>query len=200
MRKICFLDRDGTLNKDIGYLHEPDKVELIGGIKGALKALKTMGYEFIIITNQSGIARGMFGWAELTATNREIFRQCDIEPLDVFVCPHLPDGGVEKYAVQCTCRKPHSGLFEQALERYPDIDMAQSIMIGDSVRDCDAAFNMDLRSFLLWDKEDPKPDVPEKCQVFKKPWDVVMQLVFEDDRDDCEVVHSADDCTCGRAF
>jgi D-glycero-D-manno-heptose 1,7-bisphosphate phosphatase len=136
-----FLDRDGTLNVDHGYVHEIDNFEFIDGTIEALQTLKKMGYALVLVTNQSGIARGMFTedqftqlteWMDWSLADREV----DLD--GIYFCPHLPDAPVEAYRQQCDCRKPQPGMLLSA-QQHLDIDMASSYMVGDKIEDMQAA-------------------------------------------------------------
>jgi len=132
--KTIFLDRDGVINKDIGYLHKIDEFEFIDGIFEICDYLSHMDYKIIIITNQSGIARGYFkenDYHNLTDWMLEEFKKKDIEILDIFYCPHGPES-------ECECRKPKPGMFNAAKYKH-NINMFDSWAIGDSERDITAA-------------------------------------------------------------
>lgn len=160
--QVCFLDRDGVLNVDIGYAAKISDLQLVTGVHEFLKELYRRSYQFIVITNQSGIARGYYGFPELIAFNQALFNLLPIPILDVFVCPHHIDGIVADYAIDCDCRKPKPGLFYQAFRKYPQIERTTSFMVGDSLRDCQAAASAGLASFLLSDKEGLM--LPENCR------------------------------------
>jgi D-glycero-D-manno-heptose 1,7-bisphosphate phosphatase len=132
-----FLDRDGTLNVDHGYVHEIDNFQFIDGTIEALQELKKMGFALVVVTNQSGIARGMFTedqfmtlteWMDWSLADRDV----DLD--GIYFCPHHPEGSVEAYRQQCDCRKPQPGMLLSAQEEL-DIDMASSYIVGDKVED-----------------------------------------------------------------
>ena len=132
-----FLDRDGTLNVDHGYVHEIDNFQFIDGTIEALQELKKMGFALVVVTNQSGIARGMFTedqfmtlteWMDWSLADRD----ADLD--GIYFCPHHPEGSVEAYRQQCDCRKPQPGMLLSAQEEL-DIDMASSYIVGDKVED-----------------------------------------------------------------
>ena len=132
MNKAVFLDRDGTLIVDADYLSDPNKVELIPDTAEPLRELRRKGYLLIIITNQSGIARGMFTENVMNAVNRkvcELFRAEGVEFDDILFCPHAPEDN-------CECRKPSPKLIEDAAKKF-NIDLAKSAMIGDKVSDAE---------------------------------------------------------------
>lgn len=142
VNKALFLDRDGTINVDTGYTYRIDDFRLIDGIIDLCRVAVNAGYKIIVVTNQSGIARGYFScddFAVITAYMKKLFLQEGIEITDVFFCPELsgPD------------RKPESGLFFKAKNKY-DLDMAQSVSVGDRERDIEAALNAGVgKNFLL---------------------------------------------------
>jgi histidinol-phosphate phosphatase family protein len=121
-----FLDRDGTLITDSGYLSDPAQVELLPGVAAALRALASDGFALVVITNQSGIGRGLYAQCDFLAVQAELERQLDREGVHfdlVLHCPHMADAG-------CQCRKPGTALYREATARL-DIDLARSWFIGD---------------------------------------------------------------------
>jgi len=132
--KVFFLDRDGVINKEVNYLYKKENFIFIDGLFKALNQVSNLGFKLIIITNQSGISRGLYSKEEfetLTSWMIREFKKNDIDILDVFYCPHGPEDN-------CNCRKPKPGLFIQATNKY-DINISESWMIGDSERDIIAA-------------------------------------------------------------
>jgi len=147
--KAVFLDRDGTINYDPGYLNNPDDVFLIEGVGEALRILKNAGYLLLVVSNQSGIARGLITEEEVLAVNNRIndlLRKYHGVSIDhFFYCPHHEDFSDPE---DCNCRKPATGMFDQAQQKY-DIDISRSWMIGDSVADIVAAANLGIPSILV---------------------------------------------------
>ncbi|QLK62298.1 D-glycero-beta-D-manno-heptose 1,7-bisphosphate 7-phosphatase [Enterobacteriaceae bacterium Kacie_13] len=136
-----FLDRDGTLNVDHGYVHEIDEFQFIDGVIDACLKLKEMGFLLVLVTNQSGIARGKFTedqfmtlteWMDWSLADRGV----DLD--GIYFCPHHPDGSVKEFTQICDCRKPMPGMFLTAKEEL-NIDMASSYMVGDKLEDMQAA-------------------------------------------------------------
>lgn len=132
-----FLDRDGTINVDHGYVHESDNFQFIDGVIDAMAKLKEMGYALVLVTNQSGIARGMFTedqfmhlteWMDWSLADRGV----DLD--GVYYCPHHPEGTVEEFRQVCDCRKPQPGMLLSAKEEL-NIDMSASYIVGDKIED-----------------------------------------------------------------
>ncbi len=139
-----FLDRDGTLNPDPGYIRSPDQFELFPGVAEALARLKQAGARLIVVTNQSGIARGLLSVHDLDAVHLKLKTLLDAAgaSLDaIYVCPHHPDD-------RCLCRKPNRGMIDQAL-RERQIDLSRSYLIGDHMRDMELAKRAGIRSILV---------------------------------------------------
>ena len=132
--KTIFLDRDGVINQEISYLHKIEDFKFIEGVFNACQYIESLGYEIIIVTNQSGISRGYYSETDFQIITRwmiDQFKKNSIDIMDVFHCPHSNDSN-------CNCRKPKPGMLLNAKRKY-NIDMAESWMIGDSERDIIAA-------------------------------------------------------------
>lgn len=142
--KVAFLDRDGVINEDLGYVHKIEDFHFIRGCIDALKVLQKKGFALIIVTNQSGIGRGYYSeqdYQQLTAWYRNELSKSGVVITDVFHCPHSPNE-------QCDCRKPKAGLFIQAAEKY-SINFYQSLMVGDKVSDIEAANAVGIQQTYL---------------------------------------------------
>lgn len=147
-RAAVFLDRDGTLNVDKGYVHRIEDWEWIPGAIGAITALKKAGFLVIVITNQAGIARGYYDEADMnnlhTIINMELQRHG--ATIDGFYhCPHHPEFGEVR---ECECRKPMPGLIYEASQDF-DIDLGCSWLIGDKTSDIQAGLAAGVRSILV---------------------------------------------------
>tara|TARA_B100000674_G_scaffold490011_1_gene505017 strand:- start:2033 stop:2569 length:537 start_codon:yes stop_codon:yes gene_type:complete len=147
--KVAFLDRDGTLNVDHGYVHKPEDIQLIPGAKEALHKLVENDYKLILVTNQSGIGRGFFTEEQLHETNDRLQDLLELKFLKIYFCPYHPQAKVLKYRKVSSCRKPEPGMILQAFEDFPQIDREQSFMIGDSLRDVEAGIQAGLRRNIL---------------------------------------------------
>ena len=149
--KAIFFDRDGTINEEVGYLYKFEHFRWVNGAIEAIKFCNDNGYLAIVVTNQSGVARGFYTEDDIKKLHRQIndeLKNFNAHIDDFFYCPHHPDGIVTKYSVDCECRKPKSKLIEDACVKY-NIDKAQSLMIGDKPRDVECGENAGVRSVLF---------------------------------------------------
>jgi len=152
MKSAVFLDRDGTLIEEVGYLKDIKDIKLIEGAAEGIKKLNEHGILVILVTNQSGVARGYFDEENVTIVNQELKRILQEKEtyLDgIYYCPHHKKGVVEKYAIDCQCRKPKTGLIQQALEDFKDIDLKKSYVIGDKAIDIELARNAGCKGILV---------------------------------------------------
>lgn len=141
VRPLALFDRDGVLNRDIGFPHRPEQIEWLDGALTALALVRTKGYRTVVVTNQSGVARGFFTEADVEALHSwmaaEILRAGG--RVDAFYfCPYHPDAPIGRYRVDHEDRKPRPGMLLKALARFPT-DREASFMIGDRQSDLDAA-------------------------------------------------------------
>lgn len=147
--KAIFLDRDGIINVDHGYVYKKEDFLFNQGIFQTLLTLQERGFLLIIVTNQSGIARGYYSqeaYQELTSYMVEKFREKGIQIAAVFHCPHAPDEG-------CKCRKPRTGMFKAAQKQFR-IDMKNSWMIGDKESDMLAGKNAGIKNRIFVSEEE----------------------------------------------
>lgn len=141
LRKAAFLDRDGVINIDHGYLYQSEQFDFIDGVFDACRHLQQLGYLLVVVTNQSGIARGYYTehqFALLTSWMKQQFAAQGVKIDAVYYCPHHLEKGQSPYNIECDCRKPQPGMFNQAIREY-GIDPAQSLMLGDKAADMQAA-------------------------------------------------------------
>lgn len=145
-RPAVFLDRDGVLTEETGYIGSLEKLRIFPYAAECIRKIHEKGYYAIVITNQSGVARGLFTEEQLREMNRYLQWRTDVDA--VYYCPHHPEGAVEKYRRKCDCRKPGIGMFQNACRRF-DIDMGGSYMVGDRAGDIIAGQNAGIKTILL---------------------------------------------------
>ncbi len=151
MRRAVFLDRDGTLNPDPGYISRPEDFELFPWSATAMARLKKAGFLLILITNQSGISRGLITEAQLTAIHAKLQQLLAAENarLDaIYHCPHHPEFVHSDGISDCECRKPRPGMILQALKDF-NIDAAASFMVGDRSSDVKIALNTGIQPVFI---------------------------------------------------
>jgi len=150
-RPAAFLDRDGVLNRDVGFLHEIARFEWVPGAVEAVKLLNHLGYLVLVVTNQSGIARGLFKPEDvhtLHAWMNGELRKHGAHIDDFAYCPHHPEGTVAAYTVTCACRKPAAGMITDLSQRWP-VERSGSFMIGDKGIDLQAAQSAGIPGHLF---------------------------------------------------
>ncbi len=151
--KVVFLDRDGTMNEEVHYLHRPEDVRLIPGTAQAVRMFHEAGFRVVVVTNQAGVARGYYTEADVEALHAYMNRLLMEEGARVdafYYCPHHPEHGIGAYRTVCRCRKPDTGMFEAAERDLGGrIDRAASFMIGDKLIDAQAGRRFGVRSLLV---------------------------------------------------
>ena len=150
MKKAIFLDRDGTINVEKDYIYKSEDLVFEEGTIEALKTFKNLGYILIVVSNQSGIARGYFTEEDLNIFNNnmnEILKKNGVEITEFYCCPHHPDG-IGEYKKVCECRKPNNKMIEDAIKKY-NIDREKSYMIGDKTSDIGAGIKSNLKTVLV---------------------------------------------------
>ncbi|WP_188007736.1 D-glycero-beta-D-manno-heptose 1,7-bisphosphate 7-phosphatase [Photobacterium damselae] len=173
-KPAVFIDRDGVINVDHGYVHTTDDFEYVEGVFAACKKLKEMGYLLVLVTNQSGIARGMFTEDEFLSLTEWMdwnFVDNGVEFDGIYYCPHHPEGQGD-YRQECDCRKPKPGMLISACD-YLKIDMTQSVMIGDKADDMTAAKAAEVGTKILVRTGKPVTEVGEQLA------DVVLDSVAD---------------------
>ncbi len=151
MNRAVFFDRDGTVTEEVGYLTDLSKMHLIPGAGMAIKKLNDAGFKVILVTNQSGVARGYFPESQVHAAHKMLEQMLQIEGarLDgIYYCPHHPSAGNSEYTMACDCRKPGTGLLDRASRDF-DIDIKQSYVVGDKWSDIELAQRAGTRGAVL---------------------------------------------------
>lgn len=146
MNKVIFLDRDGVINFEPGdYTYQVENFHIVDGLLEALNFLQKKGYQFIVITNQGGISKGIYNHNDVKNVHQYMvqeFNKVGINILDIYYCPHHSANG------KCICRKPDSLMLEKAVARY-EVDKATSFFIGDSSRDIAAAKKVGIKGIEI---------------------------------------------------
>ena len=189
MNKAIFLDRDGTINVEKNYLYKIENFEFLPNVVKALKLLQDNGYKLIVITNQSGIGRGYYSEEDFKILNDWMLKKLGEKGITitaVYYCPHLPDATIEKYRIDCTCRKPKLGMYEKAIKDY-NIDLTESYAIGDKIRDCFICEKSACRGFLVGSNEkqeiidDVRAGNRERIKYAASLWDSAVQIIRNKD-------------------
>lgn len=166
--KAVFLDRDDTIVDDPGYISHPDQLKLLPGAAQALRDMRKLGFKLVIVSNQSGVARGMLTEETLAEIHRKLKRLLADENVDIdsiYYCPYHPEGVVEEYSFESDLRKPSPGMLFKAAKEM-DIDLSNSWMVGDSYRDVAAGKEAGCKTILVnipgksksRRESDPEPD------------------------------------------
>jgi|SRR5688572_231658 len=176
MRPVAFLDRDGTINEEKHYLSDPAEFRLLPGVAQAIRRLNQAGWAVVVITNQSGLARGYFSWETLEAIHQRLqeeLARAEAHVDAIYICPHHPEAG-------CSCRKPSPAMFEQAA-RELNLDLQRSAVIGDKQSDLQPGHILGSRTVLVltghgqaeWQQRDKwgvKPDLVAPSLVEAVNW------------------------------
>ena len=150
-QSAIFIDRDGTLNEDIGYVSTPEQLTLYPWAAEAVRLINEAGLKAIVITNQSGIARGIYTEETLIAIHQKMIEELALHgaKLDgVYYCPHHTRIGGARYGIECACRKPRTGMLDRAAREH-NIDLSRSFVIGDKASDINLALNAGARAALV---------------------------------------------------
>ena len=151
MRSAVFIDRDGTINAQRGYINHISRFELLPGVGKAISLLNTNDHIVVVTSNQSGVARGYFPLQLVKDIHDAMvleLKKYNAYVDGIYFCPHHPDGIVSEYSRECSCRKPNIGLIKQAQDEL-DIDMKTSYVIGDRLVDIEFANNANLPGILV---------------------------------------------------
>ncbi len=148
--KAVFLDRDGVICEDVEYMEYPSQIKLIQGVTKAIRSLNKNGFKIVIVSNQSGVARGYFTEEDVKRVNLKMINKlgddCRIDA--IYFCPHHPEIGVERYRKDCDCRKPKPGMLKSAAKDL-DIDLKRSFMVGDKMDDVYAGHRAGCETILV---------------------------------------------------
>ncbi len=149
--KAVFLDRDGTVVVEKGYITVPEAVELYPDAPAAVVALREAGWKVVVFSNQGAVAKGLITEDELAGINERMVMMLGAEGADLdgnYCCPHHPDGEVAEYAVECECRKPKPGLLERAARDH-GLELAECVVVGDTPRDLQAGRAVGAKTVLV---------------------------------------------------
>jgi len=169
-----FLDRDGTINEEVGYLDSLDKLKIIPSAYEAIKLINESGMKAVVISNQAGVARGLFTEDFVKITNEHLqtaLRQKGAYIDNFYYCPHHPTEGIGIYLQQCNCRKPAPGMLFNAAQEL-NIDLARSYLVGDRFRDMIAAKKAGVKGILVktgYGQDLLQDDGPDKATAEDKP-------------------------------
>ena len=161
--RALFLDRDGVINVNHGYVHTPERTDWVPGIFERARAARAAGRVLVVVTNQAGIARGYYDRArfeDYTRWMHERFAREGAPLLATYYCPHHPDAGIGELKVACGCRKPAPGMLLEAARRHR-LDLAASVMLGDKPSDAEAARNAGVGRYVPVSGAVPVVDGPE---------------------------------------
>lgn len=145
-KPVVFLDRDGVLTREKSYVCRAKDLEIFTYVAECIAKIKEKGYLTIVITNQSGIARGLFAEEELIKMNQLLMKKTGVDA--IYYCPHYEQGIITKYVRKCSCRKPQTGMIEQACQDF-DIDLTKSYMVGDRASDILTGQRAGIKTILL---------------------------------------------------
>jgi D-glycero-D-manno-heptose 1,7-bisphosphate phosphatase len=177
-RPAVFLDKDGTLVEDVPYNVDPAKVRLRPGAGPALRRLADEGFALVVVTNQSGVARGLFpaeALHDVKVRLREVLAPFGAELIGFHACPHHPQGSVPPFDRECECRKPKPGLLLRAAEAQ-GLDLHRSWMVGDILDDIEAGRRAGCRTVLIDDPNSPSGETEWRGGGYRTPHAVVAGL------------------------
>ncbi|MFH1491003.1 MAG: HAD family hydrolase [Pseudomonadota bacterium] len=150
-RPAVFMDRDGTINEQMGYINHVSRFKILPGVGDAIKRLNESDYLAVVVSNQSGVGRGYFPIDlvyEVHACLETALEAYGARVDGIFFCPHYPGGDIPEFSVDCDCRKPRTGLIEQAGEIF-DIDLSRSFVVGDRCTDMELAKRCRMKGILV---------------------------------------------------
>jgi len=173
-----FLDRDGTLVRDVGYLSRLDQLEILPGVPEAVCLLRATGLRVVVVTNQSAVARGLLGETELAAIHEELRRRLaqNEAVLDaIYYCPHHPTEGLGVYRTACTCRKPNPGMIEKASLAL-GIDPSISYLVGDQWTDMELALAVSATGVWIRGDRASGDQALRGCRIAEDLWQSALWI------------------------
>lgn len=180
--RAVLLDRDGIINEDVGYVGNPRRFRLLPKVPEAIRLLNEAGFKVIVVSNQSGVARGLFTEDAVDRVNRRMKREllADGAVIDaVYYCPHHPEIGEPPYRTECDCRKPKPGLLLRAAEEFR-LDLTQSYVVGDEARDVEAGHSAGCRTILVSGPHCESEVTGTKCDYVARDLYEAARIVLSD--------------------
>lgn len=173
-RPAVFLDRDGTLIEDVGYPNNPDRVALLPGVAQAMRSLQAAQFPLIVLSNQSGVARGIITTEQARQVHErfiELFRREGVEFTGTYYCPHRPED-------DCECRKPNPGMLLQAADEW-NLDIKRSVMVGDRMGDIEAGKRAGCRAILFRSQYVKPSDDLSLADSVVSDWEEAYPILLE---------------------
>lgn len=182
-KKAIFLDRDGTINVDKDYMYKTEDFEFVEGVIEGLQILSKLGYIFIVVTNQAGIARGYYTEEDLEKLNdfmKAKFLDYGVKIEKCYFCPHHYEKGIGKYKIDCDCRKPKPKMLLDGIKEF-SIDPTKSYMIGDKLSDIDAGINAGVKSIMVGTGKEITEEIKENLkkrgvEIYKSIYDFAINI------------------------
>ncbi|HVX28751.1 MAG TPA: HAD family hydrolase [Parafilimonas sp.] len=186
MNKAVFIDRDGTLIKNVPYNANPALIEFLPDAIETLSVLKKNKFLLILISNQSGVARGFFSVEQLEEMHdviQQTLSNFNVKLNAIYYCPHHPEGKIKEYAIECKCRKPKPGLILKAATKY-NIDLNNSWMVGDILNDVEAGNAAGCKTILLDNGNETEWIVNEKREpaFTVESWRMIAQTIVSNEK------------------
>lgn len=186
MNKAVFIDRDGTLIRDVPYNANPALIEFLPDAIETLSVLKKNKFLLILISNQSGVARGFFSVEQLEEMHdviQQTLSNFNVKLNAIYYCPHHPEGKIKEYAIECKCRKPKPGLILKAATKY-NIDLNNSWMVGDILNDVEAGNAAGCKTILLDNGNETEWIVNEKREpaFTVESWRMIAQTIVSNEK------------------
>lgn len=179
--KAFFLDRDGTLNVEKHHLYRSEDLEWIEGTFEALQKIQDLGYKIIVITNQAGVAKGLYREEDVHILHEhmnKVLKEKGIIVDAFYYCPHHPQGSVEKYVIECNCRKPKPGMILQAIRDF-NLDVKDCILVGDKEIDIQSGLNAGIdQCYLVRSGHEIDESITNAHAVYDYLLDLITKLFF----------------------